>query len=152
VSYVLLHRQQPQTSVLSFDLLRGRGFASVRRTSDAVADARDFVDLALDVFAGAVAVKKGVSQRVKREEVNAAFKAALFAESHPLINWNKRIVVTLSHQTLQCRLASIVHAAHTQRLHKTVNAVGQDVLRHRLIWVQNRVRNGYQRIACGRSG
>ena len=80
---------------MPFDLLRGRGFACVGRTTDDVRDTRDFVDLALDVLAGAIAVEERVSKRVQREEVNAAFKAAFLAESHPLIDWNKRIVVAL---------------------------------------------------------
>ena len=70
-------------------------------TTDDICDARDFVNLALDVTSGLVALDEGGGDGIQREKVNRTFKATFLAKSCPFVHRDKSIVVALRHQPLQ---------------------------------------------------
>ena len=117
-------------------------------TTDDVCNARDLVDLALDVTSGLVALDEGLGDRVQREKVNRTFKAALFREARPFVHRDKSIVVTFGHQPLKCGLACVIHATNAQGFHQAINAVGQNVQLHGLILVQDEIGDGNKAVAC----
>ena len=53
---LLLHRAQPQAGILALDLLRRCGLGRRGLTTDDVGNARDLVDLPLDVLPGLIAL------------------------------------------------------------------------------------------------
>ena len=122
-SNFLLHTAEPQTGILTFNLLRGSGFGSGGLTSNNVADAGNLVDLPFYVIPRPVAIQQCAGQHVDRQDVDTAFQPAFFAKCHPFIDRNQRVVVALGQQPLQRRLAGIVNTTDPQCLDQPVNSV-----------------------------